>query len=103
MQVALRVRPVAHRRNDVALEAGGAYGCGMRQLTRGDAVGPVRKVLERNAAEQTLGEAHHLAAGLSGLDATQPGRLRGVELAEACRERARRQIAQLMTTDATHV
>ncbi len=104
VHVALLGRPVAHGGDDVALDALRALRLRVRQLALRDAVGPLGEVLQRHAAELPIAVCDHVAR--------RPGRTEmrrihasceRVELAEARRQRARRELAELVAADAGHV
>ena len=80
VQVGLPVGPVAHGGDDVALDAAAVVPAPWRgQFAGSDAVGPIRKITNRDARERALRDVDHLAAGLSGLYAPKPCLLRRLE------------------------
>ena len=82
----------------------GRCGLAVRQLALGDAVGPVREILERRAAELPASGFEHELAGLSGLRRGE-SRLPPTELnaPKRCGNGARRQLPELMAADAAVV
>ena len=101
VQIDLRVRPIPHRHDDVALDALRARRRRGGQLALGDAVGPVGIHRERAGAAHLREAGAHAAAGLAGLDAAIPRHLRVLELAEDARgNRARGRATQLVAAGA---
>ena len=103
MQILFRVVPVAQRDDDVALHTLRPRRRCPRQLALGDAFGPVGEIRERHAAQLARGEQDHVLAGLSGLDAADPCFLVRAALEVVCRNRAGRQLAELVAADAAVV
>src|SRR5262249_34861222 len=103
MQILLLGAPLPRADDDVALDALWPRRLGLRQLALADAVSPFAQILERRAAEIPRQLVGHLLAGLAGLDAAHPGFFSRLELAERRRDRAGRQLAQLMAADAADV
>ena len=102
VEVVLVVHPVAQRDDDVALDALGTGRRGKRQLALGDAVGPVAVVGERALTE--IGELiEHHRARLARLHPSLPGLGAGGEGAQAGRDGARRQLAELVAADTAGV
>ena len=77
VQVRLAVRPVAHRGDDIALNAARTLRLRCRYFTGGDAIGPIRQIVNRNPGKGPLHDVDHLAARLTGLQASQPRVLLG--------------------------
>ena len=104
MQVVLLVHPVAQRDDDVALDALRPLRLGVRQLALGDAVGPVAEVLERRAAE-IAGQLQLTIISPAWPDCTRRIQASSddANVAEASRNRARREVAELMAADAAVV
>ena len=65
-------RPVAHGRDDVALDAARPRRLGVRQLALRDALGPIGEILRRHAAELVHRGREHLLARLARLNAPHP-------------------------------
>ena len=101
VQVRLRIGPVPHRDDDVALAALRA-----RRRRRPAARPPAMRSVQSAYIASARGAADlreagaHAAAGLSGLDAAIPGGRRVLERAEALRDLARRLVAHLMAAGA---
>src|SRR5207237_6754471 len=75
-----------------------------RQFALLDALGPVREILEWRAAEVAGGLIDHVLAGLTRLDAAHPRFLVRLALIHVeFRDRAGRQLAELMAADAAIV
>ena len=103
VQIVLLVEPVPGGDDDVALDALRPLRLRLRQLALGDAVRPLAVILERHAAELAGQEVDHLLAGLAGLHAPHPRLGGGFERPEALRDRAGRELAELMAADAAVV
>src|SRR3954465_5156926 len=99
MHVLVGGRPVPGGDDDVALDAGRPRWLRLRQLALGDAVGPLAEIFIRHAAELAGDAVRHHLPRLAGGDAALPRLFAGVELAELPRDRPRRLLAELMTTD----
>ena len=82
VQVGLGIRPVPHGRDHVAFDALRAFGYPGGRFAGGDAVGPVRQVLEGHAGEAGRKRFDHLPCGLSGLDAADPALFGGLDVHE---------------------
>ena len=103
VQVLLLVDPVPGGDDDVALDSLAAAAASLRQFTLGDAVGPIREILEGDAAEATGQLVHHRSPDW-------PEDMRRIhassdelELTELLRDRARGKLSQLMAADAADV
>ena len=104
VQILLVVVPVAQRDHDVALDALRPRRLCIGQLALRHALGPVAEILERHAAKLTGGDGDHVLAGLAGLDAAHPRLFVGLDRVHVeLRNRAGRQLAELMAADAAVV
>src|SRR6185437_9745568 len=103
MQVGVRARPILDSGHDIAFRTRRSLRRRSGQLASSDAICPVSEILQRNAAQLTQRNAHHVPAGLPRLDTPGPRIERRVELSEARLQRAGREIAELVATDAAHV
>ena len=98
VQIMLGVEPVAHRHDDVALDADRPRRAAARQFARLDAVGPIGERLQMAAIRRhQLGdEVHHVVPGRSDRQPIRPRVLGRLELAEFWRQVPRRVIADLV-------
>src|SRR5687768_16352592 len=107
MEVMFFVEPIPGGDHNVTLDPLRPRGFAMRQLTAGDPVRPIRKILKRRAAELFDSIPKHQFGRLSRLDAAKPSLFRSGELAErvrnVLRESARGSLPQLVAADATPV
>ena len=100
MEILLLVAPVPGRHDDVALDSLRPRRLAVRQLALGDAIGPIAEILVRRAAEIAGQGIDHQRRGLAGHGTAAPSVLARLELAERRRDRARGQLAELVTADA---
>ncbi len=102
MQVLLLVHPVAQRDDDVAFDALRPRRLGKRQFTLRNPLGPVAVVRKGHLAKPGQLRQHH-RAGLARLHPAAPRvGVRG-ECAKRWRDGARRELSELMATDAAGV
>src|SRR5262249_31014873 len=101
VQVHLRIGPVPHRHDDVALFALRSRRYGVRELAARDPIGPVGPHAERAlAAHLREPRTHAAAAGLSRLNATIPRVGRCLETPERLRDLARGLVPHLVAARA---
>ena len=100
VEILLLVAPIPGRHDNVAFDALRPRRLGERQFALGNAIGPVAEIFERNAAKLAGQRIDHQCRGLSGLHAPDPGLFAALEFAKRARNRSRRELTKLMTTDA---
>ena len=100
VQIDLRIGPVPHRDDDVALAALRPRRRDGRQLAPRNPIGPVGPHRQRTRAADLREASAHAAAGLAGLDAAIPRGAWSVERAEVLGDLARRLVAHLMAAGA---
>src|SRR5690349_22354292 len=96
VQVGLRISPFPARDHDVALGSLRPRWLAVRQLTLGDPVGPITKILERRATEVTGKRVHHQRCSLSRLHPPHPCLLPRFEFTECRGNCARGELSQLV-------
>ena len=104
VHVGLVGRPIAHRRDDVALDAARPLRLRMRQLALRDALGPIGEILRRHAAELIHRGRRASGCRPDRTECAAPTRRDGSAwLANSVRQRARRELADLMAADARQI
>src|SRR5262249_54306750 len=98
VQIGLLTPPVPQRDHDVALDTLRALGPGERKLALLDAVGPVGEIGDAALRAEAVDRRDHAVHRLTGSDAPGPGGVRALERAELLRDRARRLVAEPVTS-----